>query len=342
MSRLSFPRSLPEFFRMFPDEQACLGFIEESRWPTGNKTCPRCGNGEFYGDSGGRAGRLQCRGCGYLFSVTAGTVMANTKLPLSTWLQAAYLMVTDKRGISAKQLQRDLGLPGYETAWNILQKLRAAMVSPDRSKLTGRVEVDESYIGGPQEGKRGRGAEGKFLVVGAVEVRVSDDSTYPGRVRFRHVDNAIQPVLADFVLESVAEGATVVTDGYEAYRILPEFGYGHQVESTARGLSQDAVLRHYHLAVSNLKVWLLGTFHGAVGRASGQGTKGKHLQGYLNEFAFRFNRRRDLYSAFRTMLGIAAHVRGPTREGLYAEGEERFFHANELLAPYGRKRRVRG
>ena len=198
----------------------------------------------------------------------------------------------------------------------MLQKLRAAMVSPDRSKLTGRVEVDESYIGGPEEGKRGRGAGGKSLVVGAVEVRewtspkTGKVSTYPGRVRFRHIDNAIQPVLVDFTLETVEGGSTVVTDGFEAYHILPQFGYSHEVESTARGMKQDAVLRHYHLAVSNLKTWLKGTFHGAV--------EGKHLQGYLNEFAFRHNRRRNLFAAFQTLMGIAGKVKGPTQEALYA------------------------
>ena len=168
-------------------------------------------------------------------------------------------MVTDKRGISAKQLQRDLKIGRYETAWTILQKLRSSMVNPDRSKLTGRVEVDESYIGGPEKGKRGRGAGGKNLVVGAVEVRewtspkTGKVSTYPARVRFRHIDNAIQPVLVDFALETVESGTAVVTDGFEAYHILPQFGYLHEVESTARGLEQDAVLRHYHLAVANLK-----------------------------------------------------------------------------------------
>jgi len=225
-------------------------------------------------------------------------------------------MATDKRGISAKQLQRAIGIKRYETAWSMLQKLRAAMVNPDRSKLTGRVEVDESYIGGPEEGKRGRGAGGKNLVVGAVEVRewanpkTRKVSTYPGRVRFRHIDNAIQPVLVDFALETIEGGTTVVTDGFEAYHILPQFGYSHEVESTARDMKHDAVLRHYHLAVSNLKTWLKGTFHGAV--------EGKHLQGYLNEFAFRYNRRHNLFAAFQTMLGIAGKVQGPTQEALYA------------------------
>ena len=300
---------------MFPNERVCVQFVIDSRWPDGEPICPKCRFGKTYPRKDRLEGR-KCAKCDYIFSVTAGTVMENTKLPLSIWLQATFLMVTDKRGISAKQLQRALAIKRYETAWSMLQKLRAAMVNPDRSKLTGRVEVDESYIGGPEEGKRGRGAGGKNLVVGAVEVRewtnhkTGKGSTYPGRVRFRRIDNAIQPVLVDFALETVEGGTTVVTDGFEAYRILPKFGYAHEVESTARGMQQDAVLRHYHLAVANLKTWINGTFHGRI--------EGKHLQGYLNEFAFRFNRRHNLFAAFQTMLGIAGKVKGPTQETLYA------------------------
>jgi len=338
MPRPAFPRSLPEFFRMFPDEASCLRFIEESRWQGESAKCPRCHGVDFYARKD-RKGGLECAGCGHTFSATAGTAMENTKLPLSTWLQAGYLMVTDKRGISAKQLQRALGMKRYETAYTLLQKLRAAMVNPDRTSLTGRVEVDESYIGGPEPGKRGRGAEDKYLVVGAVEVRewtsprTGEVSTYPGRVRLRHIDNAIQPVLVDFVLETVKDGTTVVTDAFEAYEILPKFGYPHEVESTSRGMKQDAVLRHYHLTVSNLKTWLKGTFHGAVGRAPAGGIQGKHLQGYLNEFAFRHNRRHNLYAAVQTMLGIAGRVKGPTQEALYAGGSGRIVHANPRGRP---------
>ena len=337
MARPGFPGSLPEFFRTFPDERACLKFVVDSRWPDGKPACPKCGGDTVY-PRRDRPGGLRCAKCGYIFSATAGTVMENTKVLLSTWLQAAFLMVTDKRGVSAKQLQRDLGIKGYETAWNMLQRLRVAMVNPDRTNLTGRVEVDESYIGGPEPGKRGRGAEGKYLVVGAVEVRgwthpkSGEVSTYPGRVRLRHIDNAIQPVLVDFVLETVDGGTTVVTDGLEAYGILPQFGYPLEVESVSRGMKQDAVLRHYHLAMSNLKTWLQGTFHGAVGRAPPGGTAGKHLQGYLNEFAYRFNRRHNLFAAFQTMLGIAGKVRAPTQEGLYAPGTGRPVRPNPRAA----------
>jgi hypothetical protein len=156
--------------------------------------------------------------------------------------------------------------------------------------------------------------------------KTGEVSTYPGRVRLRHIDNAIQPVLVDFVLETVEDGTTVVRDAFEAYEILPRFGYPHEVESTSRGMKQEAVLRHYHLAVSNLKTWLKGTFHGAVGRAPAGGMQGKHLQGYLNEFAFRHNRRHNLFAAFQTVLGIAGTVRGPTQGGLNAREAGRPVH----------------
>jgi len=152
--------------------------------------------------------------------------------------------------------------------------------------------------------------------VGAVEVcewtspKTGKVSTYPGRVRFRHINNAVQSVLMDFVLETVECGTTVVTDGFKAYHILPQFGYAHEIESIARGMEQDTVLRHYHLAVANLKAWIKGTFHGAL--------EGKHLQGYLDEFAFRHNRRHNLFAAFQTMLGIAGKIKGPTQKALYA------------------------
>jgi len=303
---------------MFPDERACIQFVTDSRWPEG-KRCPKCAGEYFYADSASRAGRFQCSACKHLFSATAGTVMENTKLSISTWLQAAYLMVTDKRGISAKQLQRNLKIGRYETAWTMLQKLRAAMVNPDRTTLSGRVEVDETFVGGPVPGKRGRGTagpEGKAIVLGAVEVRertnlkTGEISTYPGRIRLRLVDDFGAATCLGFIKDVVEPGAIVVTDDYHSYDGLPDVGYTREILSTAKGQAQDEVLPHFHLAVSNLKTWLKGTFHGAVEQ--------KHLQGYLNEFTFRFNRRHNLFAAFQTMLGIAGKVAGPTREALYA------------------------
>ena len=313
---------------MFPDEEACLKFIVESRWPEGEPRCPKCGSKTCYSRKD-RFGGLECAQCGYTFSATAGTVMKNTKLPLSTWLQAAYLAITDKRGIPAKQLQRDLGIRRYETAFTLLQKLRAAMVSPNRSRLHGVVEVDETFIGGPVPGKHGRGTAGpgkKAIVVGAVEVRSfvhrksGQTRTRPGRIRLSHIDDFKAKTLMGFVEGCVEPGTLVFTDDLNSYHGLAGMGYEHEVQSATQGMEQDAVLPHLHLVFSNLKTWLEGTFHGAVSQ--------KHLQGYLNEFAFRFNRRRNLYAAFQTLLSIAPNVKAPTRNEIYATGPDRFQHKN--------------
>ena len=324
MARPAFPRSLPEFFRMLGDERACFDFVLQSRWPDeGDRVCPSCGGAEFYAPDDRLV--IVCARCKHIQSATAGTVMQDTRQPLSFWLLAAYLLVTDKRGLSARQLQRTLGLKRYEVAYQMLHKLRAAMVNPERDRLTGRVEVDESSIGGPQTGKPGRSrAEGKYLVVGAVEVRRWKDPktgefrTRPGRTRLRHIDNVVQPVLFEFVKESVEPGATVITDGLIHYKALPQEGYRHEVQMHTFNRPQAEVLKHYHLMISNLKAWFHGTFHGAVGRAPTGGTRGKHLQAYLDEFSFRFNRRHNLFAAFQTVLGIAGKVEGPTEASLYA------------------------
>jgi transposase-like protein len=255
--------------------------------------------------------------------------MHKTRQPLCTWLWAAFLVTTDKRGISAVQLQKQLGIRRYETAFNMLHKLRAAMVNPDRVPLSGTVEVDETYIGGPERGKPGRGAFGKALVVGAVEVR----GDVPVRVRFRKIPSASATHLMKFITDNVAtaepdaeedDKTVVITDGSLAYEGLYGKGYIHRIQSTGMfGDDPDTVLPRFHLAVSNLKRWLLGTHHGAVSH--------KHLQAYLNEFAFRYNRRRNLWAAFQTLLGLTAKVEGPTYEGLY---KGTFRHKNPVLTGY--------
>jgi transposase-like protein len=333
MPRPSFPKSLPEFQRMFPDEAACVRYLVDSRWPDGWR-CPRCGDAERW-ECGGRIEGAMCRKCRYLSSLTAGTVLHKTRTPLSVWFLAAWLVVTDKRGVSAYQLERQLGLR-HETAFQMLHKLRAGMVAPDREMLCGVVELDESCLGSPKRGRPVKEVYAKTWIVGAVEVRERrrEDketgeitiSTYPGRLRMRHVPGRRHDDLLLFAIENVAEGSTVVTDDLSHYKDLPLAGYKRRVESTAHGLAQDEVLTHYHLVISNLKAWLAGTHHGRV--------EPKHLQAYLNEWTFRFNRRGNLHAAFQRLLGIASHVRGPEYEQLYAdEGDERGW---EHPSPAGR------
>lgn len=229
--------------------------------------------------------------------------MHRSRVSHRTWLWAAWLMVTSKRGVSALELRRQLGIGSYPTAFQMLHRLRAAMVAPDQTLLAGTVEVDESYIGAPKEGARGRGANGKALIIGAVEC----SNGAPRRLRFRIIERLDMPTLHKFVHEVTEEGSTVQTDGNPSYVGIKR---KHRPMVASRpGQDPDEVLPCYHLAVSNLKAWLQGTFHGAVRK--------QHLQAYLNEYAFRFNRRNNLHAAFQTLLGLAPKVTGPTYRGLY-------------------------
>ncbi len=310
MTRPPFPKSFPEFARQFNSEDACFQYIIQSRWPDGFQ-CGRCDSDKAYTRNGFKA--IQCARCDKVYSATAGTVMHRSRQPLCSWLWAAYLVVTDKRGMSAVQLRRQLGINRYETAFNMLHKLRAAMVNPGRELLHGEIEVDETYIGGPKPGKRGRGASGKALVVGATEVK----NGRPQRVRFKLIGSATQKELSAFVHTTIETGSTVITDGLTSYGSLGQEGYHHVVQLPTKGESEESVLPHLHIAFSNLKTWLLGTHHGAVSK--------KHLQAYLSEFAFRYNRRGNLQAAFQTLLGLTGKVEGPTYKGLY-KGE--FEHQN--------------
>jgi transposase-like protein len=288
-----FPRSLIEFQQRFADEAACARYLFAARWPAGF-ACPAC--------SGVKAWPLQtkawtweCAGCGKQTSVTAGTIMHHSKLPLTTWFWAAYLMATHSNGISALQLQRQLALGSYKTAWLLCAKLRGSMVAPGRNPLTGLVEVDETEIPcrskyDPVTGGGGRSRQGKILVVGAVEV--ADGG--PGRVRLAQVPDYSAQSLHPFIAQNLAPGATAKTDGWSAYSGAPAVNHDPRVVGK---MAAHIVLPWAHRVFSNLKVWALGVYHGL---------RRRHLQSYLDEFVFRFNRRRTRHAAFRSLLGIAA------------------------------------
>jgi transposase-like protein len=300
VARPAFPKSLPAFQQLFATEDSAFRFIVASRWPQGFR-CPACGGANAF-QRGDRLA-MQCRGCARYITATAGTVMHGSHMSLRSWLLAAFLVVTDKRGISALQLQRALGLSRYETAFQMLHKLRSAMVAPSREKLRGTVEVDETYIGGPEPGVSGRAKGKKTLVVGAVEVR--DEA--PGRIRLKVIPDARAPTLHAFIQGQIEPGSTIVTDGHHGYWSLE--GYDHRPHVRPRGAIGDEAMRSFHTAIGNLKAWLLGTHHGAVSR--------KHLQRYLEEFTFRYNRRGNLKAAFQTLLGLTPKVRATTYGGLY-------------------------
>jgi transposase-like protein len=227
-------------------------------------------------------------------------------LPLTLWFWAAYLVTTHTPGLSALQLQRQLGIDSYETAWALLHKLRRAMVSPDREALKEKVEVDEVFIGGPEAGlKGGRQLVDKVLVVAAVEVRGKTS----GRVRLQVVPDSSALSLTGFVAVNVQRGAVVLTDGGRAYAPLRRMGYRHRPKTQGDPERAAKILPRVHRVFGNLQTWLQGTHHGV-------GTE--HLQAYLDEFTFRFNRRRTPMAAFQTLLGLAT-LQGPTTyEMLYA------------------------
>ena len=272
-----YPQDQLDFDERFATEAACWQYLEQLRWPEGF-VCPRCQQGKAWRD--GR-GRQMCAHCLYPVSATAGTIFQDTRKPLRLWFRAAWYVTGQKHGASALGLQRVLGLGGYLTAWSWLHKLRRAMVRPGRDALQGTVEVDETYVGGLAEGKRGRGAERKALVVIATE----EDGKGIGRIRMSRVADASAPSLQGFVRSAVTPGSRIHTDGWDSYAELSALGYAHEV-SVLRGKGKAAateLLPRVHQVAALLKRWLLGTHQGAVRPA--------HLDYYLDEFTFRFNRR---------------------------------------------------
>jgi transposase-like protein len=293
--RPGFPRTLIEFQRRFSAEEACEAYLAERRWPDGFR-CPRCGHAKAWSLPARRL--RECASCGYQVSTTAGTVLHRTRTPLTIWFWAAYLMITDKRGFSALALQRQLGVPRYETAWMLLHKLRRATVNANRTKLRGRVETDEAWIGGVQAGATGRQRHGRNAALVVLALEVGDG--FPGRLRIRLVPDDTAESLVGFVQEVVQVGSTVITDGWSAYLALPEAGFIHQRIVEGSGDSFINSVPHLHHTIGNLKAWLTGT-HKGVGR--------HHLAVYLDEFVFRHNRRQNLAAAFQTLLGL-----GTTRD----------------------------
>ena len=269
MSRL-YPRNLLEFERQFRTEEDCWHYLVRVRWPYGFR-CPQCGlNGGWQL----KRKLWQCQNCGTMTSATAGTIFQDTHLPLRLWFRAIWWFTNQKTGISAKGMQRTLGIGSYRTAWTCLHKLRRAMIRPNRELLAGTVEVDETFVGGHRKGARGGSIGGKAVVLVAVERRKFG----PGRVRFKQIPLATGQRMVQFVKQTVAPGSTISTDGMQAYiGVLEPHGYIHEPRSGSN------VLPHLHRVAALLKRWLLGTYQGRVSR--------EQLDHYLDEFAFRFNRR---------------------------------------------------
>jgi transposase-like protein len=293
--RPSFPKTLRQFQSNFATEEACERYLAACRWPEGF-VCPRCGDRRAYDLVKQR--RWQCASCRHQVSLTAGTVLHRTKIPLTHWFWAAYLMTTDKRGISALLVQRQLGLSCYETAWMLLHKLRRAMVNVAREPLYGEVEVDETWVGGEQAGLRGsRQLKGRraALVLVAVEKRGRGS----GRLRMKVIQDFKGKTILAFLNQNISPGSTIYTDGLKSFDGLTNAGFKHiartqPLRSELRKGAKSAVPLADR-AIGNLQQWLIGTYHGV---------SKPQLQVYLDEFVFRHNRRKTPAAAFQTLLGL--------------------------------------
>src|ERR687884_783706 len=276
------PQDFLEFNARFGTDEQCREYLFQARWPDGLR-CDGCGHDDAYTLRTRLA--YECVACGKQHSLLAGTIFEQTKTGLARWFLAIYLLTSSKGGIAATELKRQLGLGSYQTAWTWLHKIRKAMVRPGRQPLAGRVEVDETYVGGPRPGRPGRGAAGKAAVAGAVEAsRGKARGRRLGRLRLAPLADASAESLEAFLAAHVAKPATLTTDGWRGYLGLPAKGYDHEPIHLGATWG-DAALRlpGIHLVFGLVKRWLLGTHPGAVSE--------KHLPAYLDEYVFRFNRR---------------------------------------------------
>ena len=300
------PKTQLEFEQAFATEEACYEFIRTLKWRWGYE-CPKCGRRKSRRKS---RDRIVCVRCLHETTLLTGTLFSQSKLPLRTWLHALWWMTGQKNGISAKGFQRLLGLGSYKTAWTWLHKLRAVMAATGQDQLDQPVEVDETYVGGVRTGPQAAGGRfGKVLIAVAAELVTVPlgKKTVPaiGRIRLAIIPNRRGKTLEAFVCSAVKPGTTVYTDGLRSYGKLADMGYPHCVKPNpkrVRGQSRPLPsLRKAHLVISLLKRWLLGTHQGRV--------ETKHLESYLNEFVFRFNRKRagNRGVLFKTLVGLCVN-----------------------------------
>ena len=269
-----YPVCLMDFEERFSTEEACREYFEKLRWPDGFR-CPRCGHEGYWLT---KRKLYHCQQCGLQTSLLAGTVLEGSRKPLQLWFRAMWHIANQECGANALRLKGELNLGSYQTAWVWLHKLRHAMVRPGRDKLAAVVEADETYMGGERSGERGQGAHGKALVLVVVE----QDEKGIGRIRLKQIPDASAESLMPAIREAVELGSTVHTDSWKGYSSLRKSGYIHNVVREEDSVG-DSLLPSVHRVVSLLKRWLVDTYQGAV--------EPSHLDYYLDEFTFRFNRR---------------------------------------------------
>lgn len=293
---VDYPGTWPAFESWFPDDAACLEYLEKLRWPKGF-VCPVCGAERAWLT---KDGLWLCASCRRKTSATAGTIFHRSRLPLRSWFAAIWFVTSQKNGVSALGLKRVLGFGSYQTAWAWLHKLRRAMVRPDRDLLAGLVEVDETYVGARERGRDGRGVDKKGIV--AIAVELLEPKGF-GRIRLSMLPELSQPQIFGFMSDSIKKGSIVRTDGWNVYKKVPELGYLHDpVNVEGSGDPAHTVLPGVHRIASLLKRWLAGTLHDGVSHSQ--------LDYYLDEFTFRFNRRtsRQRGLLFYRLLQQAVHT----------------------------------
>jgi len=310
MDEEDYPGTLMDLERRFATEDACRAYLFALRWPQGFR-CADCGSDAYWQD---KRGRVICARCQHQRSVLAGTIFQDSRSPLVLWFRAVWWVTSQKNGASALGLQRILGLGSYETAWTWLHKLRRAMVRPGRDALSGRVEVDETYVGGEEEGVHGRETYKKALVV----IAAQEDGDGIGRIRMRRVADASAKSLIPFVRDAVEPGSLIHTDDWKPYAQLKKAGYKHKITRlSGKKKTAAQLLPRVHQVASLLQRWILGTHQGAPSP--------DHLDYYLDEFVFRFNRRTSAHRGklfYRLLQNAVAvepapyaslikHVRGP-------------------------------
>ena len=272
---MKYPSNQIEFEKMFETEQSCIDYLASVRWPNGFG-CPICASMNHWKKT---KGRFECKDCNTETSVTSGTIFHKSTKPLFIWYRAMWWMVAQKNGVSAKGLQKILGIGNYQTSWTWLHKFRRLMVFNNRNKLSGIVEVDETLVGGRKSGKRGRGAEGKSLVVIAVEV----SGRKTGRVRLSRIQSASSKNLNKFIINNIEPSATIITDGWTGYNDIKKLGYSHQIQKPTTIEDGEEILPNIHRIASLLKRWLLGTHQSYLNK--------NKMEYYLDEYVFRYNRR---------------------------------------------------
>jgi transposase-like protein len=281
-----YPANLVEFEERFATEEACREYLVRLRWPDGFR-CPRCQGDRSWPT--GRSGLTECASCHCQTSVTAGTIFDGTRKPLRLWFRAMWFMTSQKNGVSALALQRQLGLKRYDTVWTWLHKLRRAMVRPGRDRLSGTVEVDETYVGGEEEDVHGRETETKSIVVIAAE----ENGQGIGRIRLRRVRDVSGDSLIPFVQESVQPGSVVHTDGWAGYGDLEAKGYSHKVTNLKRsGKLAHELMPRVHRVSSLLKRWILGTHQGAIGSSHLDVDRGQKVSRFRGRLRTTFQARR--------------------------------------------------